>query len=61
MDRAKYILLTTAQRQSKERRVINDLNASGCPKNFKESVWSTKQPTTKALGEPKSICVNSIC
>ena len=49
MDRAKCTALTTAQRQSEKRRVINDFKASGYPKNFITSVWSTKQHTIKAL------------
>ena len=37
MDRAKCTALTTAQRQSEKRRVINGFKASGYPKNFIKS------------------------
>ena len=38
MDRTKCISSTTAQRQSEERPVSNDVKADGCPKNFINSV-----------------------
>ena len=60
LDRAKCIPSTTAQRRSEERFVINDLKANGYPENFIKSVDQSNNAKTKAPGEPKSICINSI-
>ena len=60
LDRAKCIPSTTARRRSEERLVINGLKANGYPENFIKSVDQSNKAKTKAPGEPKSICINSI-
>ena len=54
MECAKCISSTTAQRQSKERRVINDLKANGYPGKFIKSVDQPNNTKPKPLENPKA-------
>ena len=54
MDRAKCIPSTTAQRQSEERRVINNLKTNGYPQNFIKSVDQPNNAHPKPRENPKA-------